>query len=181
MSSPFNNPAGRAPEQANAYVRSILELLGDRDPMSELPKLAPSLRAAVAGVDAAALQKPEMPGKWSMHDVVAHLADSEIVWGWRLRLVVAEDRPVITGYDQDAWTARAGAAYPDVASAIGIIESLRASHVALLRSLDPAQWERVGVHNERGPESVRLMSKLYAGHDLVHLRQIARVRAAVMA
>ena len=179
MTSPFNNPAGRAPEQAGAYVRSILELLGDRDPLEVQSGLAEALRAAVSGLSAAQLARPEAPGKWSIAQTVAHLADSEVVFGWRLRLVLAQDRPTITGFDQDAWSARLGGAYPDVGSAIQQIAILRGTNLSLLRALAPADWDRVGLHVERGEESVRHMAKLYAGHDLVHQRQIARIRASL--
>lgn len=179
VSSPFNNPAGRAPEQANAYVQSILDLLGDRDPLTVMSQLAQELRKSIGRMSPAELRRPEAPGKWSMHDVVAHLADSEVVFGWRLRMVIAQDQPTITGFDQDAWSARVHGAYPDTRSAIQQIAVLREGHLALLRSLSDEQWERVGQHVERGPESVRLMSRLYAGHDLVHLRQLARIRKAL--
>ena len=178
MTSHFSNPAGRAPAQANEYVRSILTLLGDQDPIEVLTQLAGKLRAATRGKSAEALDRAEAPGKWSIAQVIQHLADSEVVLGWRLRLVLGQERPTITGYDQDQWVERLAGAYEDVEAALRILETLRASHVRLLRSLTPAQWEREGVHSERGPESVRLMSKLYAGHDLAHLNQIERIRSA---
>ena len=177
--SPFTNPAGRAPEQASAYVRSILELLGDQDPLEVQARFAEKLKAAIAGLSDAELRRPEAAGKWSIFDVLCHLADSEVVFGWRLRLVIAQDRPTITGFDQDAWSARVRGAYSDASSTIQQIAVLREGHLRLLRSLSPADWERVGMHAERGPESVRLMAKLYAGHDLVHLRQVARIRQAL--
>jgi len=179
MTTPLTNPLGRAPAAAVAYVRSILDLLGDRDPLEVQSHTAQSLRAAIKGLPEKALATPERPGKWSIAQVCHHLADSEIVYGWRLRLVLSQERPAITGYDQDAWTARVGGAYRDAAHAIDIFALLRDSHILLQRSLTPAQWEHVGMHSERGPESVRLMAKLYAGHDLAHLKQIARIRQAI--
>lgn len=179
MTSPFNNPAGRAPEQADAYIRSILDLLGDQDPLDVQSGLADALRAAISGLAPAQLARAEAPGKWSITRTIAHLADSEVVFGWRLRMVLAQDRPTITGFDQDAWSARLGGAYPDVGSAIQQIAILRGTNLSLLHSLAPADWDRVGRHVERGDESVRLMARLYAGHDLVHLRQIARIRQAI--
>ena len=160
-------------------MRSILDLLGDRDPLAVQEGLADSLRAAIRGLSAPQLERPEAPGKWSIAQTVAHLADSEVVFGWRLRLVLAQDKPTITGFDQDAWSARLGGAYPDVGSAIQQIAILRGTNLSLLRSLAEADWDRVGLHTERGEESVRFMAKLYAGHDLVHLRQIARIRQAI--
>lgn len=177
MSSPFTNPATRAPEQANAYVRSILELLGDADPLDVMSRTATELRGLVAGLEAARLDRPEAPGKWSAAQVVRHLADSEVACAWRLRLVIAQDRPAITGYDQDAWVARLAGAYPDVASALTSFETARRANLNLLRALPRADWQRTGLHAERGPESVEVMAKLYAGHDLVHLRQLRRILA----
>lgn len=178
MSSPFTNPAGRAPDQAQAYVKSILELLGDGDPLEVQSRTANELRSLVSGLSPERLDRPEKPGKWSIGQVVRHLADSELVCAWRLRLVIAQDRPAITGYDQDAWAARLGGSYPDAAAAIAVFETVRRANLGLLRSLSPADWERVGMHVERGAESVRLMARLYAGHDLVHLRQIRRILEA---
>lgn len=160
------------------YVRSILSLLGDRDPIEVQSQLVGKLRNAIKGLGAAALDRPEAPGKWSIAQVIRHLADSEVVCGWRLRLVLGQDRPGITGYDQDAWVQRLSAAYPDVESALGLLEVLRACNIRLLRSLTAEQWAREGIHAERGPESVRMIAMLYAGHDLAHLNQIERIRKA---
>ena len=177
--SPLTNPASRAPRAASEYVRSMLDLVGDRDPLVIQATLVDALRAAVAGLSDDELHRPEAPGKWSIFDVVRHLADSEVAIGWRLRMVIAQDEPTILGFDQDAWSVRLGAAYPDVRSMIDQIAVLREGHLALLRSLTPAQWQRVGHHTERGPESVSLMARLYAGHDLAHLRQITRIRGGL--
>lgn len=177
--SPLNNPAGRAPQGASGYVRSILELLGDRDPLVVQQRLVDDLRAGLSGLNDDELRRPEAPGKWSIIDVVRHLADSEVAMGWRLRMVIGQDEPTIVGFDQDAWSARLGSAYPDVQSMIQQIAVMRAAHLALLGSLTPEQWQRVGHHTERGPESLSLMARLYAGHDLAHLRQIARIRSSL--
>lgn len=181
MTSQFTNLQGRAPAQASEYVRSILALLGEQDPVIVQSRLVGKLRAAITGLSATALDRAEAPGKWSIAEVIRHLADSEVVGGWRLRLVLGQDRPAITGYDQDTWVQRLAGAYADVESALGVLEPLRAAHVRLLRSLTPEQWEREGVHAERGPESVRLIAKLYAGHDLAHLNQIERIKKAAAA
>ena len=177
--SPLSNPAGRAPQGASAYVRSILDLLGDRDPLVVQARLAGDLRDAMAGLSDDELHRPEAPVKWSVFDVVRHLSDSEIAIGWRLRMVIAQDEPPIVGFDQDAWSSRLGGAYSDVRSMSAQIAILREAHVALLRNLEPADWQRVGHHAERGPESLALMARLYAGHDLAHLRQIARIRSGL--
>lgn len=172
--SVFTNPASSSREQGQAYTAAILGLLGDTDPMSVLETTASNLKAAIKGLPKDRLIKPEAPGKWSIAAVVQHLADSEIVWGWRMRMVLAHDRPEITGYDQDAWADRLGYMQADAHAALREFEVLRGMNLRLLRRCSPADLQRVGVHNERGEESVAHMMKMYAGHDLLHLRQVRR-------
>jgi DinB superfamily len=112
---------------------------------------------------------------------VRHLADSEIVWGYRLRLVLAQDRPTITGYDQDLWADRLAYGDAPVDQAIDDFTTLRRSNLRLLSAASKADLQRVGVHSERGEESVAHMIRMYAGHDLLHLAQLARIRQAIHA
>src|SRR5713101_4257929 len=104
--SVFTNPASGSLEHARAYTAAILDLLGTRDPTDVLERTDEAIRSAIAGLSDAQLSQPESPGKWSLRHVVQHLADSELVWGYRLRLVLAQDRPTLTGYDQDLWAER---------------------------------------------------------------------------
>jgi hypothetical protein len=100
------------------------------------------------------------------------------VYGWRTRLILTEDRPAIQGFDQDAWarTLRYDEMPLDVA--LAQLGGMRAANLRLWRSLSPAQRARIGVHGERGPESLDLLLHLMGAHDLVHRRQIERVLAA---
>jgi uncharacterized damage-inducible protein DinB len=125
------------------------------------------------------LRQPERPGKWSIGQVLQHLADSELVWGWRLRLILAQDRPTLTGYDQDRWAERLRYADSDPAQALEEFVTLRRANLRLLERASPADLKRVGVHVERGEESLEHQRRLYAGHDLLHLAQLARIRHAV--
>ena len=91
--SVFTNPAGGALEHARAYIEAILDLLGDQDPLAVLRETSNQLNRIVESTPRHVLARPEAPGKWSMGEVLAHLADSDLVWGWRLRLILAQDRP----------------------------------------------------------------------------------------
>jgi hypothetical protein len=177
--SVFTNPAGRAPEHAQAYVTAILELLGDRDPLTVLRATPPALELILRETPADVLRRPEAPGKWSMTEVLAHLADSDLVWGWRLRLVLAQVRPPLTGYDQDAWSSALGYAEWDPADAVAMFSVLRKSNLRLLTRASPEDLQRVGVHVERGEESLAHHIRLYAGHDILHLNQLERIRQSV--
>ncbi len=99
----FSNPAGAAAAGATAYTSALLEVLGDRDPLEVLGQLLPWLTPRIAALDDTTLRRPEAPGKWSVIEVVQHLADSDLVFGFRLRMIVTEDQPRVPGYDQDAW------------------------------------------------------------------------------
>ena len=177
--SVFTNPASTSREQAAQYTSAVLGLLGDRNPMTVLAATADRLRFVVAGMHPRAIRTAESPGKWSVTQVLAHLADSEVVWAWRLRLILAQDRPPITGYDQDAWAANLGYEKADPGECVDRFAILRDSHLQLLGGLTPAQKQRVGVHAERGEESVEHLIRLYAGHDILHLNQIDRIRKTV--
>lgn len=177
--SVFTNPASRSIEHARAYTAAVLDLLGDREPMEVLRDTPGALRQAVGGLSEQQMSQPEATGKWSIRQVVQHLADSDLVWGYRLRMVIAEDRPPLTGYDQDLWAERLQYAKTNVEDALGDFEVLRRANLRLLANLSADDFKRVGVHAERGEESVEHMIGLYAGHDLVHLRQLERIRRVV--
>ena len=175
----FSNPIGGAAASATAYVRALLEVLGDRRPLDVLPELVPWLQARGQGVREPALRSPEAEGKWSAAQVVQHLADSELVLGFRMRMILTADRPALQGYDQDGWATRFRYADVPWSTALTQLDVLRTGNLTVLRSLDPADFERVGMHSERGAESLGHLMKLMAAHDLVHRRQIDRVLAAV--
>lgn len=177
--SVFSNRSGGPPEQARAYIDAILGLLGDRDPLPVLHETPIALERLLASVPADVLGRPEGPGKWSMRQVLAHLADSDLVWGWRLRLILAQDRPTLTGFDQDAWADRLGYDHADPAESVALFALLRQSNLKLVQRASSTDLARVGVHAERGEESLAHQLKLYAGHDLLHLVQLDRIRSAV--
>ncbi|CAN5176829.1 hypothetical protein BH23GEM2_BH23GEM2_20720 [soil metagenome] len=177
--SVFTNPASASRQHANAYIAAILEALGDQDPFSVLEATPGAFARLIEGLPAAELSTPESSGKWSLQQVLAHMADSEIVWSWRVRMVLAHDRPPLTGYDQDLWAERLGYGKTEAAHSLLLFTAVRESNLRLLRRATPAELQRVGVHAERGEESVQHMLRLYAGHDIVHTRQLEWVRSAV--
>jgi hypothetical protein len=165
--------------QAEAYVASLLQALGSRDPLEVLAETPRTLRAAVSGLTRQQDATPERPGKWSVRHVVQHLADSDLVGAFRFRMVLAHDAPELPGYDQDVWAQRLAYQDSDVPSALHEFSSLRNATVRLLRRATPEDMLRVMRHAERGDEPLSQMIRTYAGHDLVHLRQIARIRQAI--
>jgi hypothetical protein len=178
--SVFTNPATGAAEHATAYVAAILELLGDRDPITVLRETPLLLPRAIEGLSPQQLRQPERPGKWSVLQILQHLTDSEIAWAWRVRLILAQDRPPLTGYDQDLWAERLHDDHENPDETMELFAVVRRANLRLLERASPADLGRVGVHVERGEESLRHLRRLNAGHDLLHLRQIERVRQAIV-
>ncbi len=174
--SKFSNRASRAPGASAQYVADLLALLGDQDPLEVQRALVRELRQLVAGLDDAQLRRPEAPGKWSILQVLDHLADQELVTSYRYRSVIAEDEPPLRGYDQDRWAERLRYGTADAATILAELDALRGRNLRLLGSLSAAELDRAGIHAERGRESVRQLCRLMAGHDLVHRAQIARIR-----
>lgn len=137
-----------------------LDLL--RASLEELPRAL----AAAADVD----RRPA-PEDWSAREVIAHLADAELVYGMRLRLLLGTDSPHLQGYDEERWTIRF-APLDTVASALERWRALRESNLRLLDSLAPEEWGRTGLHSERGEESVLDQLVRMSDHDEGHLRQL---------
>jgi uncharacterized damage-inducible protein DinB len=175
----FSNRFSAAKEEAGDYTRAMLGLLGDQDPLVVLGKAPNELTKLVEGLSPEEIARPEAHGKWSILQVVRHLGDSELIWAYRMRRILSEDRPTIDGYDQDNWADRLHYDRADFAEALAEIRAVRAGNLRLIRSLDAAQLQRVGVHTERGEESIAHLIRMYAGHDILHQRQLARIRDAV--
>lgn len=177
--SEFSNPAATGAADAAAYTASLLKLLNGRDPLEVMRETPQKLSAAVKEVPRDRLGAPEAHGKWSIRDVLQHFADSELNGSIRFRMVVAQDRPPLIGYDQDLWAQRLNYSESNVDEALAEFTTLRRANIRLFERTNEADRARVGMHSERGEESLGLMMKLYAAHDLVHLRQIERIRGVI--
>ena len=161
------------------YREKLSSLLAGRDPIEVLGQTASTLAGIVAGHPPAVLRARAIPGKWTPHEVIGHLADSEWVYGYRLRLILCEDEPPILGYRQDAWVATQQHNEREPSELVEIFRTLRGLNLSVWRRMSPADLQRSGQHNERGPESLAVMLQLLAGHDLSHLDQIGRYIRAI--
>lgn len=177
--SQFTNPASSTPAETAAYVGALLQLIGDRDPVTVLRETPAALQRFLKDVPADIVTKPEAAGKWSIREVFQHLADSDLVAGFRLRMVLAHDRPQLGGYDQDLWANRLAYQDVDIRDALEQFIVLRRANMRLWERLTEEDVARVGMHAERGEESLEHIRRLYAAHDLLHLTQLERIRAAL--
>lgn len=159
----------------STYVTDTLALLASHDPLVVLAETPAWIAVRVRGLSRATLHQPEGEGKWSLTQVLAHLTDAEIAYGWRARMILTQDRPPLVGFDQNIWLSRFDYATSDPAEALQGFTALRRWNMRVWSSATAADLQRIGVHAERGPESLDVVLRLAAGHDLRHRRQIERL------
>ena len=164
-------PVKVSPE-IEAYVKKIEDNLEGRDPVKVQAATYKRLVKLVEGLSARELDSRPAPDRWSIRDIIGHLADGEIVTSYRYRKILSEDRPQIEGYDQEALAERLRRQKEPVRDALERFRVLRESNLKLIRSTPKSDWDRYGVHAERGNESFGRLVILLAGHDLNHLKQI---------
>ena len=164
---------------AQAYRDKMFNLLGDRNPLAVLGNTATTLADIVGKHSASLLRTRPFEGKWTPNEIIGHLTDSEWVYGYRLRLILCEDNPTIVGTNQDSWVAGLRHNESEPSELVEIFRVLRQFNLTVWRRTSPTDLERTGQHNERGPESLGVMLRLLAGHDLSHLDQITRYIQAV--
>jgi DinB superfamily len=161
----------------NAYRERLLGLLGSDDPFQVLEDTPARLRALLGRLGDAGLDRPFGPGKWNARQVFGHLADVEQGIGFRIRqVVVRADGGAIQPFDQDLWARP----YPrlDAGAAVRSFAGLRGWNLEYYRVLEPEDLARIGLHPERGEESVETMIRMLAGHDRNHLAQLERIAAS---
>jgi len=164
---------------AEAYREKMFNLLGDKNPLDVMAQTASALAEIVSNHPAAVLRTRPFAGKWTPNEIIGHLTDSEWVYGYRLRLILCEDDPIILGTKQDAWVTALRYNEQEPSELVDIFRTLRQLNLDAWQRTSPADMERAGHHNERGPESLGVMLRLVAGHDLNHLDQINRYIQAV--
>ncbi len=116
------------------------------------------------------------PGKWSIRQIVAHLADAEMVGAHRFRQVIAEDNPTLVAFDQDAWTRNLDYARRKPKQSLESFRRVSAENYELLKELPPEAFDRAGNHTERGRVTLRELLEGYAGHAESHARQLQSIR-----
>ena len=146
----------------------------------ELFRLGPGiLEEALRGITEEEASFVPAPGKWTIRQVMRHVADTEIVVAMRMRQIIAEEKPTLIPFDQNLWAANLGYEKTGVAKALASFRSLRDDTSALLEALPAHAFGRVGVHPERGAKSLLEWVSLFGGHVAVHAKQIRDIRNTV--
>jgi DinB superfamily len=165
-------PMKETPQQ---YTQRILSNIEGKQSLAIQSTTAKKLERLIKGVPTSKLRKRPAPDKWSVGNILAHLADAEIVGGFRMRLILGAPGTPVAAFDQDAWVTTGHYAKRDPRKSVEQFRAIREANLALLKSLTPDQWKHYGIHAERGQETIEHIVRMFAGHDLNHLQQIERI------
>jgi uncharacterized damage-inducible protein DinB len=149
--------------------------LGQRDPIVSAAETPARLTALVERLGPAGLERSTAPGKWTARQILGHLADCEIAFGFRFRQTLAEPGHTVQPFDQDLW-AQANSSF-SAAQALEVFTALRNWNLTLLRSAPADAFSRPVTHPERGAMTLRTVVETMAGHDINHLQQIEKIAA----
>jgi hypothetical protein len=159
-------------ETVQQYIDRITEYVEGKEPLTVQRATATKLARLIDGIALGKLRKRPAADKWSVSEILAHLADAEIVGGFRMRLILGAPGTPITAFDQDSWVLSGHYEKRNPHKSLELFRTLREANLALLKSLTPAQWKQYGTHSERGQETIEHIVRMFAGHDINHLRQV---------
>jgi hypothetical protein len=159
-------------ETPQEYTQRILGYVDGKNSVAVQKSTPKKIERLIARLSPAQLRRRPAPEKWSIVEILAHLAETELVCGYRMRMILSSSGTPIQAFDQDAWARAGNYAKADAKASLKMFRTLRESNLALLGSLPPEKWEYFGMHAERGKETIAHMAKMFAGHDINHLMQI---------
>ncbi len=162
-------------ETTEQYIQRILGHVEGQDAIKVQRATAGKLKRLIHGLTAKQMKWRPEPAKWSIAEIVAHLADTEIAASWRMRSVIGENGVTTQPFDQDAWASVFQYQKRDVRRSLEVFRVLRENNLALLKEIPREAWDNYGMHLERGKETVTHLTRMFAGHDTNHVLQIERI------
>lgn len=165
-------------ETAAEYRDRIFHTLGSRPPLEVLPETPALLRDWMTAHDISKWNTPSGSDEWTPAQVLAHLSEGELVFAYRLRMIARSSGTNIQAFDQDVWMQDSNYLAGNPSLALQTFEAVRQANLAYIHSLNENVYNNYGIHSERGKETVADLLRMYAGHDLNHLRQIKERLAA---
>ncbi|MFY9530101.1 MAG: DinB family protein [Candidatus Acidiferrales bacterium] len=162
-------------ETVQGYKKRILGYVAGQKPLKVQAETPKKLERLLKGVPRGRLVRRPEPSKWCVAEIVAHLAETELVGGYRVRTILGAPGTPIQAFDQDKWAEAGKYSKRNPKDSLALFRALREANLALLKSLSPEQWKHSGFHAERGEESVENIVEMFAGHDINHLSQIEKI------
>jgi hypothetical protein len=162
-------------ETPQQYTARILGYQQGQVPLKILQGTAKKIGHLIKGMSQKKLMTRPEPAKWSVAEILAHLTDTELVSGFRMRLTLGMNGTPIQGFDQDVWAEKFNYGKRDPRKSLEVFRVLRENNLVLLKSIPKPLWENYGMHSERGMETVTRITEMVAGHDINHMMQIEKI------
>jgi hypothetical protein len=162
-------------ETPQQYMKRILGYVKGKDPLKIQKSTARKLEKLIKPLSRKDMGRHPAAGKWSVGEILAHLADAEIVASWRVRLILGSNGTPIQGFDQNVWAETFEYPKQNPKESLRVFRVLRKNNLSLLKAVPHKLWENHGVHSERGKETIAHIVRMFAGHDLNHLRQVEKI------
>jgi len=148
-----------------------------KDPIAMQREAPLTLAALIDGVTERDLRTRPALGKWSVGEILAHLAEDEIATAWRYRQMIEHCGCDLASFDQDQWAQLGNYASWEPKEALELFRLLRGANLRMLAQLNSDDWQKFGIHAERGKITVSDLARHMAGHDMNHIDQIRRILA----
>jgi hypothetical protein len=165
----------RKHETVQQYIERISGYSAGQDGLALQESAPAKVAALISGRTREELTRRPAPDKWSVAEIIAHLADAEVAIAWRLRQILSTNAVQLQAYDQDAWANTFRYADRDPQQSLEAYRALRAANVLLLKTVPRELWNNYGMHAERGKETITHTVQMVAGHDINHLKQIEAI------
>jgi hypothetical protein len=165
------------PQGKEEAVNPYAKFLEHRNPLTVAAATPARIASLIRGLTPRQLARRPAPGKWSIREIILHLADTEMVMGCRARWIAFEDHPTLVPFDQEKWAAGRTREPEPLAETLERFRLLRRSQLRLFRRATKPAFRRTGLHPERGVVTLQVQLETLAGHDLNHLAQIRRLAA----
>lgn len=162
-------------ETPQQYAQRILSHSDGKDPIRIQRDTPKRLATLTRDLKKNQFTRRPAPDKWSIAEILAHLADVEMVAGFRMRLILGANGTPIQAFDQNVWADTFQYQRRDPKTSLATFRVLRESNLATLKSVPRSLWENYGLHQERGKETISQIVRMIAGHDLNHLQQVERI------
>ena len=157
------------------YTKRILKYTRNGDALRIQQSTPQKIERAIKGLTRKQMMSRPAPDKWSIGEILAHLAEAELTGGFRLRLILGANGTAIQAFDQDAWAKNSDYAHRDPRQSLEMFRVLRKANLRLLKTIPKKMWSYYGMHQERGKETVARVARMFAGHDMNHIEQIVSI------
>ncbi|MGE5207563.1 MAG: DinB family protein [Chlamydiota bacterium] len=163
------------PETAEEYKNRLAAYVEGKDPIAMQRQALHTIASLMEEAAPAKLKQPPAPEKWSVLQIIAHLAEDELASSWRYRQMLEHEGRELTAFDQDLWARLGDYKSWEPKDALAMFCLLRQANLRMFARLTPQQWERYGIHTERGKVTMRELCRHMAAHDINHIEQIRKI------